>query len=454
MASPAPAFDDADPTFAELIAGRPHLTMNAQDGLTMEDVPLSRIAAEVGTPAWVYSAAALRRRYHALRGALDDARTGAEIHFAVKANPNLAVLRTLAAEGAGADIVSEGELRLALAAGIAPGHIVYSGVGKSLPELRFALSQGVGQINAESAEEVEMISAIATALGVTAQVALRVNPDVDAKTHAKITTGKSENKFGIDFDQILDVYARVAADCPNLFIKGLQMHIGSQLTNVDPFLEAVQKVIPLVTQVKKSYGIEFFSIGGGIGINYRQSLDSGDSAWWQENAETHPLTVQAYADAVVPHLAPLGLRILCEPGRFMVGNAGVLLTKVLYEKRGSAKIFKIVDAGMNDLIRPTLYEGWHQIVPLKQPANDKVEKVDVVGPICESGDFLAQNRELPLVNEGDYLAVLSAGAYGFTMASNYNTRPMPAEILVEDEKATVVRERQTLDDVLKGEHIA
>jgi diaminopimelate decarboxylase len=216
----------------------------------------------------------------------------------------------------------------------------------------------------------------------------------------------------------------------------------------------VQKVIPLVTQVKKSYGIEFFSIGGGIGINYRQSLDSGDSAWWQENAETHPLTVQAYADAVVPHLAPLGLRILCEPGRFMVGNAGVLLTKVLYEKRGSAKIFKIVDAGMNDLIRPTLYEGWHQIVPLKQPANDKVEKVDVVGPICESGDFLAQNRELPLVNEGDYLAVLSAGAYGFTMASNYNTRPMPAEILVEDEKATVVRERQTLDDVLKGEHIA
>jgi diaminopimelate decarboxylase len=281
-----------------------------------------------------------------------------------------------------------------------------------------------------------------------------VNPNVDAKTHAKITTGKSENKFGIDFDQILDVYARVAADCPNLFIKGLQMHIGSQLTNVDPFLEAVQKVIPLVTQVKKSYGIEFFSIGGGIGINYRQSLDSGDSAWWQENAETHPLTVQAYADAVVPHLAPLGLRILCEPGRFMVGNAGVLLTKVLYEKRGSAKIFKIVDAGMNDLIRPTLYEGWHQIVPLKQPTNDKVEKVDVVGPICESGDFLAQNRELPLVNEGDYLAVLSAGAYGFTMASNYNTRPMPAEILVEDEKATVVRERQTLDDVLKGEHIA
>jgi diaminopimelate decarboxylase len=285
-------------------------------------------------------------------------------------------------------------------------------------------------------------------------VAVRVNPNVDAKTHAKITTGKSENKFGIDFDQILDVYARVASDCPNLFIKGLQMHIGSQLTNVDPFLEAVQKVIPLVTQVKKSYGIEFFSIGGGIGINYRQSLDSGDSAWWQENAETHPLTVQAYADAVVPHLAPLGLRILCEPGRFMVGNAGVLLTKVLYEKRGSAKIFKIVDAGMNDLIRPTLYEGWHQIVPLKQPANDKVEKVDVVGPICESGDFLAQNRELPLVNEGDYLAVLSAGAYGFTMASNYNTRPMPAEILVEDEKATVVRERQTLDDVLKGEHIA
>jgi diaminopimelate decarboxylase len=212
-------------------------------------------------------------------------------------------------------------------------------------------------------------------------------------------------------------------------------------------------VIPLVKQVKETYGIEFFSIGGGIGINYRQSLDSGESSWWLENSETHPLTVQAYSEAVVPHLENLGLRILCEPGRFMVGNAGVLLTKVLYEKRGGAKTFKIVDAGMNDLIRPTLYEGWHQIVPLKQPETTATEVVDVVGPICETGDFLAQNREIPMVKEGECIAVMSAGAYGFTMASNYNTRPMPAEILVDDAKAHVVRDRQTLEDVIKGEYV-
>jgi diaminopimelate decarboxylase len=423
-----------------------------QGELFAENVPLQSLAEQYGTPLYVYSKGTISGHFTRLDAAL----SGLDhlICYAVKANSNLAVLSTIAKLGGGFDIVSAGELFRVIKAGGDPAKCTFAGVGKTRDEIEYALKQGIYCFNAESEAELHYINKVAGELGLTAPVAVRVNPNVDAKTHAKITTGKSENKFGIDFDQILDVYARVAADCPNLFIKGLQMHIGSQLTNVDPFLEAVQKVIPLVTQVKKSYGIEFFSIGGGIGINYRQSLDSGDSAWWQENAETHPLTVQAYADAVVPHLAPLGLRILCEPGRFMVGNAGVLLTKVLYEKRGSAKIFKIVDAGMNDLIRPTLYEGWHQIVPLKQPTNDKVEKVDVVGPICESGDFLAQNRELPLVNEGDYLAVLSAGAYGFTMASNYNTRPKPAEILVEDEKATVVRERQTLDDVLKGEHIA
>ncbi|HCN31437.1 MAG TPA: diaminopimelate decarboxylase, partial [Verrucomicrobiales bacterium] len=265
--------------------------------------------------------------------------------------------------------------------------------------------------------------------------------------------GKSENKFGVDFENILDVYARAAAECQHLELRGLQMHIGSQLTSVEPFVEAVRKVVPLVQEVKARHGIQFFSIGGGIGINYRQSLDSGPESWWQENENLHPLTIQAYADAVTPLLQPLGLRILCEPGRFMVGNAGALITRVLYEKRGAAKIFKIVDAGMNDLIRPTLYEGWHQIVPLKQPATGEVEKADIVGPICETGDFLAQNRELPPVQAGDYLAVLSAGAYGFTMASNYNTRPMPAEVLVDGAKATVVRERQTLDDVLKGERV-
>lgn len=423
-----------------------------QGQLFAENVPLQSLAEQHGTPLYVYSKATINGHFTRLDEALS--KLNHLICYAVKANSNLAILNTIAKLGGGFDIVSAGELYRVIKAGGDPAKCTFAGVGKTRDEIEYALKQGIYCFNAESEAELHYINHVAGELGMQAPVAVRVNPNVDAKTHAKITTGKSENKFGIDFDQILDVYARVAADCPNLIIKGLQMHIGSQLTNVDPFLEAVQKVIPLVTQVKKSYGIEFFSIGGGIGINYKQSLDSGDSAWWQENAETHPLTVQAYADAVVPHLAPLGLRILCEPGRFMVGNAGVMLTKVLYEKRGSAKIFKIVDAGMNDLIRPTLYEGWHQIVPLQQPTNDKVEKVDVVGPICESGDFLAQNRELPLVKEGEYLAVLSSGAYGFTMASNYNTRPMPAEILVEGDKATVVRERQTLDDVLKGEHIA
>ena len=423
-----------------------------QGQLFAENVPLQSLAEKYGTPLYVYSKATISGHFSRLDAAL--AKLDHLICFAVKANSNLSVLNTIAKLGGGFDIVSAGELYRVIKAGGDPAKCTFAGVGKTRDEIEYALKQGIYCFNAESEAELHYINQVAGELGLQAPVAVRVNPNVDAHTHAKITTGKSENKFGIDFDQILDVYARVAADCPNLIIKGLQMHIGSQLTNVDPFLEAVQKVIPLVTQVKKSYGIEFFSIGGGIGINYKQSLDSGDSAWWQENAEVHPLTIQAYAEAVVPHLEPLGLRILCEPGRFMVGNAGVMLTKVLYEKRGSAKIFKIVDAGMNDLIRPTLYEGWHQIVPLKQPANATVEKVDVVGPICESGDFLAQNRELPLVKEGEYLAVLSAGAYGFTMASNYNTRPMPAEILVDGDKATVVRERQTLDDVLKGEHIA
>lgn len=423
-----------------------------QGQLFAENVPLQSLAEKHGTPLYVYSKATITGHFTRLDASL--ARLNHLICYAVKANSNIAVLSTIAKLGGGFDIVSAGELYRVIKAGGDPAKCTFAGVGKTRDEIEYALKQGIYCFNAESEAELHYINQVAGELGMKAPVAVRVNPNVDAKTHAKITTGKSENKFGIDFDQILDVYARAAANCPNLVIKGLQMHIGSQLTNVDPFLEAVQKVIPLVTEVKKKHGIEFFSIGGGIGINYKQSLDSGDAAWWQENAEVHPLTVQAYAEAVVPHLEPLGLRILCEPGRFMVGNAGVMLTKVLYEKRGSAKVFKIVDAGMNDLIRPTLYEGWHQIVPLKQPADATVEKVDVVGPICESGDFLAQNREIPLVKEGEYLAVLSAGAYGFTMASNYNTRPMPAEILVDGDKATVVRERQTLEDVLKGEHLA
>ncbi|HAL72291.1 MAG TPA: diaminopimelate decarboxylase [Verrucomicrobiales bacterium] len=429
-----------------------HSFRYTQGELFAENVSLQSLAEQHGTPLYVYSKATITGHFTRLDAALG--KLDHLICYAVKANSNLAVLSTIAKLGGGFDIVSAGELYRVIKAGGDASKCTFAGVGKTRDEIVYALEQGVYCINAESEAELRYINQVAGEIGKKAPVAVRVNPNVDAKTHAKITTGKSENKFGIEFENILEVYGRVATEMPNLQIKGLQMHIGSQLTSVDPFVEAVKKVVPLVQEVKDKYGIQFFSIGGGIGINYKQSLDSGDEGWWQENSEVHPLTVQAYAEAVVPHLAPLGLRILCEPGRFMVGNAGVLLTKVLYEKRGAAKTFKIVDAGMNDLIRPTLYEGWHMITPLKQPTTDAVEKVDVVGPICETGDFLAQNREIPLVNEGDYLAVLSAGAYGFTMASNYNTRPMPAEILVDGDKATVVRERQTLEDVLKGEHIA
>ena len=419
--------------------------------LHAENVALATIARTYQTPTYVYSRQALTTAFEQFQSGL----RGHDhlICFAVKANPSLAILNLFARLGAGFDIVSGGELARVLAAGGDPQKVVFSGVGKSHAEIRAALDAGIFCFNVESANELQRIQQVAGEMGKNAPVSLRVNPNVDAKTHAKITTGKSENKFGIDFDRIGEVYARIASEMPNLEIRGLQMHIGSQLTSVDPYVEAVKKISPLVMEMKAKHHIQFFSIGGGIGINYKQSLDSGDAAWWQENSEVHPLTIQNYAESVVPLLKPLGLRILCEPGRFMVGNAGVLLTQVLYEKRGGAKTFKIVDAGMNDLIRPTLYEGWHQIVPLKQPATKETEVVDVVGPICETGDYLAQNREIPIVKEGDYIAAMSAGAYGFTMASNYNTRPMPAEILVDGDQAHVVRERQTLDDVLKGEHV-
>ncbi|MCL4168856.1 UNVERIFIED_CONTAM: hypothetical protein GTU68_046843, partial [Idotea baltica] len=360
--------------------------------------------------------------------------------YATKANSNLAVLNLLAKRGSGFDIVSGGELQRVVAAGGDASKCTFAGVGKTRQEIREALEAGIYSFNAESEAELRCISEVAVELGKTAPVALRVNPNVDAKTHKYISTGKSENKFGIDFSIVREAYER-ASKLPNLKIRGLQMHIGSQLTSVSPFVEAAEKIVPLVEELKSLYDIEFFSIGGGIGIVYEDSL-------------AKPLTVEEYAERLVPLLKPLGLRIILEPGRFMVGNAGVLLTQVNYEKRGSAKTFKIIDAGMNDLIRPALYEGHHDIVPVKQPSADaKTESVDIVGPVCESGDFFAQNRDLPEVAEGERIAVLSAGAYGFVMASNYNSRPFPAEILVEGETAHVIRTRQTFDDLIAGEVI-
>ncbi len=316
------------------------------------------------------------------------------ICYAVKANSNLAILNLLGTGGSGFDIVSGGELFRVLKAGGDASKCTFAGVGKTRQEIEYALQQGILCFNAESEAEVRFLDKVAGELGVKAPVAFRVNPDVDAKTHAYISTGKSENKFGVAFETIRDAYAR-AAELPNIQLRGLQMHIGSQLTSVKPFREAVEKVGTLATELKETHGIEFFSIGGGIGIVYEGSLASGGPDWWQSQAEDEkPLTIEEYAANLEPLLKPLGLKILFEPGRFLVGNAGAMITRVLYEKRGAAKVFKIVDAGMNDLIRPALYQGHHDIVPLKEPAGDSLEKMDVVGPVCESSDFFAKDREL------------------------------------------------------------
>jgi diaminopimelate decarboxylase len=441
MAAPAPLLhDDADPDFAELLAGRPHLTQHPRDGLTMEEVPLAAIAAAVGTPTWVYSAGTLRRRFHALRAALSDPQLPAEIHFAVKANPNLAVLRTLAAEGAGADIVSEGELRLALAAGIDPAHVVFSGVGKTMGELRFAIAQGVGQINAESAEEIAMISAAATELGRSADVALRVNPDVDARTHAKITTGKSENKFGVAITDAPALYARMAAT-PGVNAVGVAVHIGSQITSgMSAYAAAYRALADLVHGLRaQGLPVERVDCGGGLGIPYRH--------------EPAP-SPAALAGAIRSTLGNLGVQLMVEPGRWICGPAGVLLASVIIEKRTGTRRFLILDAAMNDLVRPAMYEAWHGILPVAPTHHvAPVSPCDVVGPVCETGDTFARNRGLPDMEPGSLVAFLDAGAYGAAMSSTYNARPLAAEVLVDGARFAVVRERQTQEALLAGQRL-
>ncbi len=420
--------------------------------LHCEDVDLAALADQHGTPAYVYSAGTFRDHYRRLDAAL--AEIDHAIEYAVKANSNLSVLKLLADEGSGFDIVSGGELRRVIEAGGDPGKCTFAGVGKTREEIEYALAEEIYCFNAESEEEVAFISKVAGEMGKTAPVAFRVNPNVDAKTHKYISTGKSENKFGVDFEVIEEAYARAAA-LPNISLRGLQMHIGSQLTSLQPFIEAVEKVSPLAAKLKETYGIEFFSIGGGVGIVYDPALDSGNDQWWTEqDEEQKPLTIEQYAQGVVPVLKKTGLKILLEPGRYIAGNAGVLITRCLYEKKGSAKTFRIVDAGMNDLIRPALYEGHHEIVPLRAPAEEKTTTVDVVGPVCETGDFFCQNRELPDFQPGEAIALLSSGAYGFVMASNYNSRPLPVEILVDGSDARVIRPRQTMDDILESEKAA
>ncbi len=418
--------------------------------LHCEGVNLNSLADEYGTPSYVYSASTFRDNYQRLDAALSELDHG--IEYAVKANSNLSVLKLLVEQGSGFDIVSGGELRRVLAAGGDANKCTFAGVGKTREEIEYAINEGIYCFNAESEEEVVFISKVASEMGKVAPVAFRVNPNVDAKTHKYISTGKSENKFGVDFSSIDDAYAR-AAELPSIELRGLQMHIGSQLTSLQPFVEAVEKVAPLASRLKEKYGIQFFSIGGGVGIVYEAALASGKSEWWDNQSdEERPLTVEKYAEGVVPILKDTGLKILVEPGRYIAGNAGVMLTRCLYEKKGSAKTFRIVDAGMNDLIRPALYEGHHEIVPLTESVGEHSgDKVDVVGPVCETGDFFCQNRELAAFAPGEAIALLSAGAYGFVMASNYNSRGLPVEILVDGDDAKVIRPRQTIDDILASE---
>ncbi len=421
--------------------------------LHAEETPLAGLARDYGTPLYVYSSRTLTDHWKRL----DDALAPVDhlICYAMKANSNLAILAAFARLGSGFDVVSGGELFRVLKAGGSAGRCTFAGVGKTRAEIEFALEQGIYSFNVESEAELEFLNDIAGAAGRTAPVAIRVNPNVDAGTHTKITTGTYANKFGIAFEQVEGLYGRAAA-MPHLRLRGLQTHIGSQITAIDPFVGAVRKLVPLAKRLRDRHGIEFFDIGGGIGIVYERALESGRPAWWKQ--PDRPITALAYAEALLPDLKKLGMRVLIEPGRFLVGNAGVLLARVLYVKQTGGKRFVIVDAAMNDLMRPALYDSYHEIVPVAQitahaDRDPTYVPTDVVGPICESGDVFCKDRPLPELRAGDLVAILSSGAYGFSMASNYNSRPRAAEVLVDGAGARVVRARETFEDLIRGESV-
>jgi diaminopimelate decarboxylase len=418
--------------------------------LFCEGVAVDTLAKKFGTPLYIYSQRTLTNHFQKLDSAL--ASLDHLVCFAMKSNSNLAVLRTIADLGGGFDIVSAGELQRVIAAGGDPRQCVFAGVGKSEAEIEFALRKAIYCFNVESEPELQRINKVAARLKKIAPVAVRVNPGVDAHTHAKITTGTYENKFGIAFENIEGVYAR-ASKLKNLRLRGMQMHIGSQLTTVSPFEQAIRKVLPLVAKLKTKYALEFFSIGGGLGIVYQPALASGTADWWISAAAKNVLTPAKYAARLVPLLVPLGLKILLEPGRFISGNAGILVTRVEYVKRTGKKNFLIVDAAMNDLIRPAFYDAYHEIVPLTKKGGAQIS-TDVVGPICESGDYFCKDRPLPKLGEGDAIALLSAGAYGSVMGSNYNARPLPTEVLVNGKKFAAVRERQAVAKIWADEKIA
>jgi diaminopimelate decarboxylase len=405
-----------------------------QEGLLhAEDVPVSAIAEAVGTPFYLYSSATLTRHFQAVDQAFAD--IPHITCFAVKSCSNLSVLGLFGSLGGGADIVSGGELFRAIKAGIEPQKIVYSGVGKTEEELHYALTTGILMFNVESVQELEKLQEVAAKLGVKASIALRINPDVDPKTHAYISTGLAKNKFGIPMEQAAQVY-QAAAEMANIKVMGVSCHIGSQLTTVAPFIESMHKVIDFIKKLSEAgIKIKYLDMGGGLGIQYDQ--------------EEPPLPKE-YAAALKEVMAELNdCTLIIEPGRVIVGNAGILVTKVIYTKSGKKK-FIIVDAGMNDLARPSLYDAYHEVLPVLE-AQDGRQEADIVGPICETGDFLAKGRMMPVCEQGDLLAVMSAGAYGFTMSSNYNSRPRVAEVLVDGSEFRVIRKRETFADLIRGE---
>ncbi|MCR4265513.1 diaminopimelate decarboxylase [Nitratireductor sp. ZSWI3] len=406
-----------------------------RDGvLHAEDVPVPAIAAAVGTPFYCYSTATLARHYRVFSEAFSG--LDALVCYAMKANSNQAVLKTLARLGAGMDVVSEGELRRALAAGVPADKVLFSGVGKTASEMDFALKAGILCFNVESMPELELLSARATALGLTARVSLRINPDVDARTHKKISTGRAENKFGIAWKDARAAYAR-AAELPGLKVTGIDMHIGSQITDLQPFDDAFALLTELTATLRADgHAIEHVDLGGGLGVPYAEEGDQ-------------PPLPDAYAEIVRKHVTKLGLKVMLEPGRLIAANAGILVAEVLFRKDGEAKNFVIVDAAMNDLIRPTLYEAFHTIRPVRQPAADSRRfTADVVGPVCETGDYIALDRSLPEVQAGDLIAVGTAGAYGAVQASTYNSRLLVPEVLVNGDRFHVIRPRPSYEQLL------
>ena len=403
--------------------------------LYCEDVPVKEIAARIGTPFYLYSHATLKRHYQVFNGAFEG--IDRLICYSAKANTNLAVLKLFADLGCGLDIVSGGELYRGLNAGFSPERIVYSGVGKTIAEIDYALDSGILMFNVESVAELEQINRRAAKLKKRAPVSIRVNPDVDPKTHPYTSTGLKKNKFGISHDAAIESY-RVAADLENLDIVGVDCHIGSQITEAGPFQDALENLIGLIKELKSAgMSIRYLDMGGGLGITY---------------ADETPPPLQEYAGAIISQLENLELKLILEPGRVLVGNAGILVTEVLYRKSGEVKNFVIVDAGMNDLLRPTLYNAFHAIEPVENSHTDVIV-ADIVGPICESGDFLAVDRSISNVQSGDLMAVMSAGAYGFVMSSNYCSRPRVAEVMVKGDRFNVVKTRESYEDLVRGETV-